>query len=326
MTGLDRLVEGIFDYAGLFPPAALEFDAALKVSAEAPGRLARPRLVGADFVLDFPRLASLSSERLLERGFPKAKTVRIAVLGTAIDDPDPVEAARQIEAIARFNEEGAFDPVRRRVVSYEIKLKLDGFAVRDNAWIAVDRARRELGALPVRLFVEPEWDDAAWKDRLDWFCGGLDSLNADPALGAVCLKLRGSGPTAISPERLSELIGFVNARSLPLKATAGLHHPLVEQERFANTMGFLGLAAALRLQRSLGEEVFSRDRVLACLRETNPAAFSFEDGLAWTDFKMTAAQLEDAVLSHPFGIGSCSLEEPDADLTRLFPDIAPAAI
>ena len=323
MTSLDRLVEGLFDYAGLFPPAALEFDDALKTSAGASQRLKRPGIVGADFVLGFDRLHELTPERLLERGFPKAKTVRLAVLGPTVDTPDPIEHARQIEAIQSFNEAHASDLIRQRVVSYEVKLDLNGFENRENARVALDRVRRELGAQTVRLYIEPDWDEGAWEDRWDWFWETLDSLNAAPEHPSVCPKVRGSGPTAITVERLARFITAVNQRSLPFKATAGLHHPIVEKDLYGNTLGFLSLATALRLQRRLGPEAFPESVIASCLRESSVENFGFEDGLSWKNFKMTMEELRDAVLSHPFGIGSCSVDDPDADLTRLLPSIEP---
>jgi hypothetical protein len=326
VNALDRLVDGLFDYAGLFPPAALEFEKALKTSAGAAERLKRPRIVGADFVLQYDSLDRIASPLLTASGFPKAKTFHAAVLGAAVVDAEPAANAKEIEALAAFNESRAAEPVRQRVVSYEIKLNLDGFERRDHARLALDRVRRELGDLPIRLYVEPDWAEDAWEDRWDWFWAALDGLNADPSLPGVCPKVRGSGPTAIEPQRLARVVEEVNARSLPFKATAGLHHPLVESERYGNPLGFLGLAAALRLQRALGSESFSREAVLECLAETDPGAFDFKDGLRWKDFHAPEKTIEDAVLGQPFGIGSCSLDEPDADLARLFPSLEPAPI
>lgn len=319
MTPLDRLVEGLFDYAGLFPPTALEFDEALRTSAASAEKLKRPGIIGADFVLGFDLLKDLTSDRLREQGFPKAKTVRLAVLGPSINNPEPVEHARQIKSIQEFNEAHTGETVRQRIVSYEVKLNINDFEHRENARVAVDRVRRELGTQSIRLYLEPDWDENAWESNWQWFWETLDALNASPEHPSVCPKVRGVGPTAITLERLARIIPCVNQRSLPFKATAGLHHPLIESDRYKNTLGFIGLAAALRLQRKLGPEKFPEAAMLACLQETDPGSFSFEEGLKWKDSSMTLEELRDAVLSQPFGIGSCSLSEPDADLTRLFP-------
>jgi len=58
---------------------------------------------------------------------------------------------------------------------------------------------------------------------------------------------------------------------------------------------------------------------MACLGAREAAEFGFEGGLAWRRFEIDADQLAEAVRKVPFSIGSCSLEEPDADLVRLFP-------
>ncbi len=48
MKALDALTNGLFDYAGMFPPAALSFPDALAESATFQQALSRPSIVGAD--------------------------------------------------------------------------------------------------------------------------------------------------------------------------------------------------------------------------------------------------------------------------------------
>ncbi|MFO1532289.1 MAG: hypothetical protein ABR562_01100 [Thermoplasmatota archaeon] len=292
---LDVLVAGIFDYAGMFPPASLELDAAIWESARSP-RLRRPHLVGADLVVSLDDLARLDEERLRMAGFGDTEA-RLAVVGV-----DVAQLPQATMAVSRKNEELAGVV---RIVSLETHgINLPGTGLRDAA-----------AALPdTRIYIEPRMPDSAWERNGPGIFRLLDRLASNDA--TVGLKVRGSGQTAVSAATLGQILPQVVAEEVPFKATAGLHHPVVEAQ-YGNALGFLGLAAALRLRGFL-KEAMPPEAIAQCVAETDPKAFAFDGGLAWRGHAVPVAALREAVRMRPFAIGSCSLREPDDDLARLF--------
>jgi len=292
---LGILLHGLFDYAGMFPPASLELDGALWESARSP-TLRRPGMMGADLVLDRSDLARLDEDRFHVAGFGDTEA-KVAVVG--------IEAGQLAEAAAeaaRLNEAhgGVF-----RIVSLESHGTIfPGATLRDAAQAAPN----------VNLAIEPRLPDAGWSRNAPGILGLLERLATNGV--PVGLKVRCTGPTAIQPSTLAWLLPNVVAAGIPFKATAGLHHPVVEA-RHGNAIGFLGLATALRLRQELGDR-FTVDHVGRCLTETQAEAFSFDGEVSWRGHAITVPRLLDAMVALPFSIGSCSLREPDEDLARLF--------
>lgn len=308
MGSLDTLVSGLFDYAGMFPPAELPYDQVLARAASFERTLERPHLVAASAVLPFERLAQTTADRLLASGFAPSRSLSIAVLGAPLGQGD--EAARQAQQLAERNLRTAGERPAQRCVSFETKIApdLDPAVASPIVSPLVD----VLGPAGIRLYVEPCWTQ--W-DRLEELAAILAEAGGEDRV--VGLKVRGSGPTAIARSDLARVLVAVVDGRLPFKATAGLHHPVVE-ERHGNTLGFLNLAAALRLRQILGPEEMPLWRLEECLSTSDPGAFDFKEGLRWTDRIASCQAVEGAVSALAFSIGSCSLDEPDCDLVRLF--------
>jgi hypothetical protein len=130
-------------------------------------------------------------------------------------------------------------------------------------------------------------------------CGGLDAA-AFPSSGRVATALHGC------------LIAGV-----PFKATAGLHHPLprFDVEVKARMHGFVNvfLAGVLAYSRNLSAEELQR-----LLDDDQPDHFSFTNrGARWQNHRATTAEI--AAARHDFvrSFGSCSFDEPCADLRQL---------
>lgn len=315
MNALDALLEGLFDYAGMFPPAALSLEEAVRESARFPDALERPDMLGADLVLRPDGLARLRTEDLAAAGFSPRRGCKICLVGVPLAD-----AEAQARNLTTWNQERALAKVPQSVVSLEVHADLARPAHEVAA--SLMPLRFLLAETDVRIYLEPAWDDATWQERFDDAFACIDATNEDGELRPVGLKVRCGGPNALSPATLARIIAAVNERELAWKATQGLHHPLVE-ERHGNQVGFVGLVTALRLQRALGES-FGADESAACIAEQDPDAFTFDDGLRWRDHVVAGTALG-RTLRTRFQIGSCSLREPDEDLKRLFAPAVPAA-
>jgi hypothetical protein len=155
--------------------------------------------------------------------------------------------------------------------------------------------------------------------------GDVDrSLDAIAAAGASA-KIRTGG---VTPDAFPEasvvfrLLRGCAARGVPVKATAGLHHALAGRYPLtydagsdsAPMYGFLNIAAAAALiMTGAGEH-----DVLPLLREGSPDAFQFDDRhVMWNG---RAVSLDDLTTTREAlfrSFGTCSLEEPIAELKRL---------
>jgi hypothetical protein len=109
-------------------------------------------------------------------------------------------------------------------------------------------------------------------------------------------------------------------QGVPFKATAGLHHPVravhpltYDADSHSAAMhGFLNVLTAAAVAATRG------DVVTAVLEEREPEAFRFDDdALWWRGVRLTTAELTRARATVALSFGSCSVDEPIADLRRL---------
>lgn len=106
---------------------------------------------------------------------------------------------------------------------------------------------------------------------------------------------------------------------LPFKATAGLHHPIraayaltYEPNSPKATMhGFLNVLMASAFAWH------GMKNIEAVLAETDASAFSFDDRASWNDNSLSIEQVKDARANFIHALGSCSFDEPVAELQAL---------
>jgi len=156
------------------------------------------------------------------------------------------------------------------------------------------RYRDDLDELRVapEVYVEVPLDDAL-EQRLDVL-----------AAGGFRAKVRCGGASVPPSAELARFVSACRERSLPCKATAGLHHAL----RTNGEHGFVNLLAAA---------AFAGDEEPA-LDESDPGAFSLTaDAFTWRDRTASAAELEHMRGTLFHSIGSCSFFEPVEELVAL---------
>jgi len=289
MNALQTLLADVVDYAGLFPPAALSMaSAARNYAAYRAGEHAW--MLGA-FVVPATRLRELATVRA--EAAPNGGAWPLAVL---VDD-----AAAGADSLAAASASGA-----GTVAIVELKAR-DGDDLA-RATHALDAA----GIAVSRAFAEVPWS------------ADFASM-ADAARRAGCgLKLRTGGVVAgafPSPDVVLRFMSACAERRVPFKLTAGLHHPLHGEQPLTyepgcarGTMyGFLDMLVAAALLGA-GHEP---SRVAPVLEERDAAAFRFgDDGVEVRGMHVTAAGLARGQRGLR-SFGSCSFEEPVADLRAL---------
>jgi hypothetical protein len=117
-------------------------------------------------------------------------------------------------------------------------------------------------------------------------------------------KIRMGGDAIPHPDRVATFIRICAMHAVPFKATAGLHHPV----RCAPMHGFVNVFMAAAFPHDA-------ERILT---EEDPKAFRFEEDAAWwRDHAVTTEHLEAVRREFAISFGSCSFEEPIADLQEL---------
>jgi hypothetical protein len=307
------LLAEIIDYAGLFPPARLPMDEAFNRflqhrSSAGGGLLGR-------FVCPAPRLGELG--RLVESADLGRAPIRIAALGSGGDDPPSFAEAieRDVAAMGEFAN-------RHRPAAlvdvFEVKLPAEGEPAE-----VVDYVFDQLGdTLPHRVdcfFESPLLGD--WRDRLDADVAGIAAAGheIDPRRRAG-LKIRCGGLDASAipgVEAVAAAVVAARDRSLPLKATQGLHHPFRHRDDAlgAAVHGFLNLAFATILA---GAHHLDDRTVREIIVDDDPGSFSVTGAsLKWRNIEVSYDSVRGARASGFAGFGSCSFSEPRDDLSAL---------
>ena len=292
---LELLLSRLFDYAGMFPPAGRSFHEALKESASLPTSLTRPGMLSSDLVLDIEHARKLITTDLRAHGF--LRDISMCLL--ASETPQ-----RTIEVATEILTTKPKDGLRVSISFLEAKVAIEGISPLIEIFLPFTQKNSMLLAL------EPDLSTPDWEATLK------STLSAIKGTG-IALKCRCSGPTGIGPERLSAAIIETCDDNTPFKVTGGLHHPIVERERYDNKIGFLNLAAGVLLRRAEGAHL-SHTRLVALLTNSSLRAITTGEILAYDGISISYDQAAHAKSAAPFSIGSCSLHEPDADIERLF--------
>ncbi|MFN0085217.1 MAG: hypothetical protein ACKVX9_07505 [Blastocatellia bacterium] len=288
MTVLSDLLANLIDYAGLFPPAALNMETAVRNYAEY-HRGEHAAWLGR-FVVPASRLAEF--ERAAE-GL-ETRNWRLSALGGTDLPADLAE-------IARFNDLHSGEGARIDMIEFNAATS--------------EEIRSAMARIPASLTSYVEIPVAADPAPL------IETM-ADRGARA---KARAGGVTADAfPSSLSlaRFIVVCSDEDVPFKVTAGLHHPIrgihkltYEPDSPSALMhGFLNVfLAAAFAQNGIGLE-----QIAELLEETTPAAFRFEQGsVSWRGEMAVRAHLRNTRSLLAISFGSCSFEEPIAELKRM---------
>ena len=284
---VSALLAHAIDYAGLYPPASLSMaDAVREYQAQ---RFGPEAWALGRFVVGAAQLEAFVAAR--EQADAVHWPLSVLSTGHVADDVRLIAAAEAHSG-------------KLRVESIEAKVP--------SAQHVADLS--PLTQLAPELYVEGPATEAT---------GVLDELvKAVHSLGARA-KIRTGGVTSDaipSARATAEFLRACVAVSLPFKATAGLHHlvrgeyPLTYEPGSARAtmFGFLNLFMAAALAHTDA----ALDVLIAVLEERDSEAFETrDDQLCWRDRCLTSAVLQSMRVAALHSFGSCSFQEPIAELT-----------
>ena len=317
LAGPRAFLAGLVDYAGLFPPAALDLAPAARNFATYRG--------GADawmlgrFIVPAGRLDELGEHA---RTFAAAPPARFSVLGHAAADGESwADAARRTLDDAR-----AFERRHDHAVCDRFELRLPAPLASSADALAealgdLDAAFREGGrggADAPRAAVEVPFLERP--DAVGPAAQAVADANGRAGRPAFAVKLRCGGVTPdLVPgvEALAAAVVAVRDGGAPFKATAGLHHPFRnDDEAVGATMhGFVNVFGGAALARVHG---LSMGDLAEVLDDADPARWRLDgDGLGWRSLQTTPPELADAREQFALSYGSCSFDEPREDLRAL---------
>jgi hypothetical protein len=299
-NSLRNLLSGLIDYAGLFPPAALDMATATRKYAEY--REGEYRWALGRFVVPGARLDEF--EKVVEGILPNG--------GSAEDDVWRLTAlggddfSSDLNRIAEFNQKHAGKAV------------IDAVEIKAARPVEIENAMKLISAELAPYFEIPINDDPT-------ALAELAELIKSVAETEARAKVRTGGVTADAFPSSSNLARFIKIcaeEDVPFKATAGLHHPLRSINRLtyapdsASTMmhGFLNVfLAAAFAHNGMGV-----DRLVRLLEEKSPEAFQFDSGcVIWRGEMVVRGQLRNTRNLLAIAFGSCSFEEPIEDLKKI---------
>lgn len=290
MSTARAFLNGIIDYAGLFPPARLRMDDAVREYARY-RRSADRDLLGR-FILPASTLDEFSAAAKPFLSDDDAEVWRLSAIASARNDSD-------LEDINDFN--------------------------REHSGVVVDAIE-----MPVHSDDDIDWAAERYSDSFLLYLepalvGESPALLHSIAKTGVSAKLRTGGivPTAIPSA--TAVLGFIDtcdALALPFKATAGLHHairgeyPLTYETHAQRGMmyGYLNVFLAAAFHRA----GLPASALLDLLEETDSASITFDaGGVSWRGNVADAEQLLETRRSLAVSFGSCSFTEPVDEARQL---------
>lgn len=320
-ASLHALLDGVIDYAGLFPPAGLILEEAFANFVRYRGEQEAWML--GRFVCPAARLRDVAP-MIQDGGSVWANVARLFRA-----DPLPFTVlGRGARTVKEFLENLLVDLEALLSFRQEMgrKVAVDAFEVKLPEELLGGDKTQELRAVVhgpdylleiegqrlVTTFYEAPMGEAG----LTLLPALLSALAEDgPKRKGVKFRCGGNDPTPSAAE-LATRIAAAQAAGVPFKFTAGLHHPLrhsagkppAPQHGFINVFAASVLACALQLDAPLVEKI---------LTDEEADHFQFDAaGLRWQDLAVTTAQIERA-RERAVSFGSCSFDEPREDLHRL---------
>lgn len=291
---LSALLEGVIDYAGLYPPAELQLAAA--ISNFAGYKTGPKRWLVSRFVSPFSKLVEIEAYR--ETILASSRPNRFTVVG--------VGTGAELQELRRFNDENSGDLIADAV---ELKVPADLISA-GGVGESLDSRREEFAGLETyaELHFQGAWESFIPRSIKEF---------AETRFARVKVRTGGTVASAFpSAAQLALVISECATHKLPLKATAGLHHPFRKTDS-ATGFRMHGFVNFLVASVFAWVGTANLEKVSEILLDECSASFRFgEDCLEWRDLSASLAQIQEA-RRFAVSFGSCSVDEPLDDLAML---------
>ena len=296
-ASLRALLSRSIDYAGMFPPCSLALEAALKNQSEYV-RSPDSWMLSA-FVLPVAKFGDAT--QLLSK-FDKNHPLRVSALGRKTD--------RMADFLGEIkNATENIRSLQQQQVDLAPVIQLEIFLPADVDAAGLNQVAELLAPLKLQVFFETAAESAEPTIV-------MLARAKQPSFG---YKLRTGGVTADafpSSVQIARAILASTKHHIPIKFTAGLHHPIrkFRDEVKTEMHGFLNVLGAGVLS---AEDHWDEAQTIEMLEDQRPQSFEFHDTVfAWRDWEITLDRIK-ARRKFITSFGSCSFDEPREDLQAL---------
>ena len=298
-ASLRALLAHSIDYAGMFPPCSLELETALRNQAQYV-RSDDAWMLSA-FVLP---VGQFDAARKILSDFDPQHPLRVSALG-----PRTENAAAFRDAIE--NVDTAIRSFSASNVDLISVTQLEMFLPQDVDLALLEEARSIIGNLP------GFWEAPAERAEQTIALLAENNSNTDKPTFGFKLRTGGVTPDAFpTSAQIAKALVSPATHQVPIKFTAGLHHPMREFREEVQTKmhGFLNMLGAAVLA---AEHKWNEKQTAAMLDDEDPKSFLFDDEFfAWREWKIDIKRLKDR-RRFVTSFGSCSFDEPRVDLRAL---------
>jgi hypothetical protein len=297
---ISRLLSKSIDYAGLFPPASLPMSEAIERFKRYLN--GRESWIISSIVLPIDRLTEVA-------GSFDNTPWRLSAILRRTEDPH-LWLSRLEEDCSHLRSFLAAHP-QAAVQALEIPLPKPGEAS--------EMAKRVEELVPLvnehRVFLELPPGGSSFRDELDSVIAALERHRL--SLWGIKLRMGGTVPDAFpSVATVADVLATVRDHQVPIKFTAGLHHPLRHwnNDLGAHMHGFINVLLAAMFAHACRLPPKNIETILADERSKD---FVFDGNVArWLDLPIRTELIED-LRRLIVGFGSCSVDEPLDDLRAL---------
>ena len=328
---LRTFMNGLIDYAGLFPPADLPLNEAIseyisQIKSDNSQMLSR-------FIIHTSKLDELDEFLPL---FKDVGPLRLSVLGGGGNSDDEYlnKIDQNITNINDYREKHG-NKIEIDVIECKMPSNSPSKSTMEKATASLNRNGlthyHEFAELPpVGMNYSTEIDDSSWDKDI------TPTVKLISKLDNAGIKLRCGGivkEAFPSVEQVAAMIQTCVIIGVPMKFTAGLHHPIRHfadeydeyMHGFINTFG-AGVFATTFPKPKNSQEKYRMFILLShMIDDQNAENFSFtNDSMTWkvgddrdTKFEIDAETIENARKNGMISYGSCSFQEPIDDLTQL---------
>lgn len=325
-SGFNAFMDKLIDYAGLFPPAKLEMDAAVRNYARY--RDSKYNWILSHFICPAARLPELDA--YFPELFDTDRLLPISALIRRAESQDNYfeNIESDVKEIAAFLDahenqatvnilECCFPPdIYHDLTALSVSAFLNRFADIVNtsripavtSFFEMDLKMIRADSLKIVAEMMAEFNN---RGHLKQESGGCERVG---------LKLRCGGETAQvfpSSRQVADVLVSCYKNAVPFKATAGLHHPLHHHNEGVHTRmhGFLNIFGAALLLHEYG---WKSEQVQQMVEDETAANFRFQDNkFAWREWEITGEKIRKIRENTVISFGSCSFEEPLEDFHTL---------
>jgi hypothetical protein len=310
VRSVKAFMKNLIDYAGLFPPSSLSFEKAI-VNYSTYLRLKDSWMLNS-FVIPLHLIDKLDDHiELFSREFP----LRLSVLfGKNNGMKQCIESVSEgLERISNFQKRhGSLV----KISLLELPLPSTSPSLED-----LEKISAMISNQNVNIFCEftVPLDNEEWSRLL---FETLDAVSEHNKIynRIIGMKLRTGGTTAEMFPDVTQVADFIigcRNRKIPMKFTAGLHHPIrmYRDEVETKMHGFLNVFFAGILAHKFN---LNREEVVHILADEQQSNFFFDHNrLGWKEYVVTADEVKKVRQALLCSYGSCSFDEPREELRSL---------